>query len=198
MLQYPMWPFLPIFRGYKHSQHAKMSRIQRSWGPCGFEFVPHILPDPQSIQGPDAETLAWPGRLGHQRPSPGFSKSCECLPWRPTWPFGNLGEQAGCPWMAGSLVLFTMFTTAWKRSAWLIGCRCWVHGLAARLCVTVPSSPGVKPITHVVYLRTAKYQFVLFPKKSTNLFFWKEKHTVHHLEKIETSHWLLRNNSLRR
>ena len=43
----------------------------------------------------------------------------------------------------------------------------------------VSSSPGVKPITHVVvvYLRIAKYQFVFLERK-TYIF----------LEKIETSH----------
>ena len=106
-----------ISRFSARSHFQKCLEFKGAGGPCGFEFVPHILPDPQSIQGPDAEPLAWPGRLGHQRPSPGFSKSCECPPWHPTWPFGNLGAQAGCPWMDGTLVLFTMFTAAWKRSA---------------------------------------------------------------------------------
>ena len=41
----------------------------------------------------------------------------------------------------------------------------------------VSSSPGVKPITHVVvvYLRTAKYQFVLFPKKKYQFVFLERK-----------------------
>ena len=103
--------------GKRNYNMQKCLEFKGAGGPCGFEFVPPYSPRSSEHSRPDAEPLAWPGRLGHQRPSPGFSKSCECPPWHPTWPFGNLGAQAGCPWMDGTLVLFTMFTAAWKRSA---------------------------------------------------------------------------------
>jgi hypothetical protein len=95
----------------------KMSRIQRCWGHVALNMCSIFSQILRAFKAP-MQSLS-PGLGDWVRHPPSLQVLARAVNachgnWHPAWPLGNLGAQAGCPWMAGTLVLFTMFTTAWN------------------------------------------------------------------------------------